>query len=114
MTKPLQVVFLGLDRSEAVEQHVRDKLAKLQRHYPHIESCRVAIELPHKHHQRGKQFEVRIDLGIRGKEIVVNREPGNEDMYMALRDAFDAAERQLDATTREHRGDGARVEDSVD
>ncbi len=110
MVNPLQVVFHGIDRSDAVEEHVRDKFAKLTHLHPQIISCRVTIELPHKHHHHGQLFDVRIDLTIRGKELVVNREPGNQDMYMALRDAFDAAKRQLDTATREERGDGARIE----
>lgn len=114
MTKPLQVIFHGIDRSDAVEEHVRDKVAKLTRLHPQIASCRVTIELPHKHHHQGQLFDVRIELGVPGKDIAVNREPGNEDMYMALRDAFDAAKRQLDAAAREQRGDGARIEGSAD
>ena len=97
MAKPLQVMFHGIDRSEAVEEHVREKVAKLTHIYPQIVSCRVTIAVPHKHHQQGKKFDVRIELGIPGKDIAVNREQGNEDMYMALRDAFDAAKHQLEA-----------------
>lgn len=115
MTKPLQVIFHGVERSDAVEEHVRQKVAKLIRLHPQIVSCRVTIEVPHKRHQQDKEkFEVRIDLGIPGKEVVVNREPGHEDMYMALRDAFDACKRQLDAAARDERGDGARIEDTQD
>jgi ribosomal subunit interface protein len=110
MTKPLQVVFRGLERSDAVEEHVREKVAKLTRLHPQIMSCRVTIELPHKHHTQGKLFDVRIDLSVPGRELVVNREQGNEDMYMALRDAFDAAKRQLAAAAPEQRGDGTRIE----
>lgn len=108
MRQPPQIVFHGIERSDAVENHVREKVAKLEHLHPQIISCRVTIELPHKHHQQGKQFDVRIDLTVPGKEIAVNREPGNEDMYMALRDAFDAAKHQLDRHEREHRGDGKR------
>ena len=112
MTKPLQVLFHGVERSDAVEEHVRQKVAKLTHLHPQVTSCRVTIEVPHKHHQQGKQFEVRIELGMPGKDLAVNRAPGNEDMYMALRDAFDACKRQLDAAAREQRGDGARIEDT--
>jgi len=53
-------------------------------------SCRVVVEIPHKHHHQGKQFNVRIDIGVPGDEIVINRDH-HEDVYVALRDAFDAA-----------------------
>ena len=113
MTKPLQVIFHGIDRSDAVENHVRDVVAKLERLHPEITSCRVTIEMPHKHQHQGKQFDVRIDVTVPGKEIAVNREPGNEDMYMALRDAFDAAKHQLDSYEREHRGHGKRPDEGA-
>jgi ribosome-associated translation inhibitor RaiA len=42
---------------------------------------------------------VRIDLKVPGKEIVVNRDH-DEDIYVALRDAFDVARRQLEDHAR--------------
>jgi ribosomal subunit interface protein len=105
MNKPLQVLFHGVDRSAAVEEHVADKVAKLQHLFPQITGCRVTIALPHHHQQQGKRFDVRVDVSVPGKELVVNRERGDEDMYISLRDAFDAARRQLDAHAREQRGE---------
>ena len=55
----------------------------------------VRVEVPHRHHQQGKQYNVRIDIGVPGSEIVVNRDHA-EDVYVALRDAFDAAKRRLE------------------
>ena len=103
MNKPLHVLFHGIERSAAVEDHVREKLAKLLHLHPEITACRVAITLPHHHQQHGKRFDVRIDLTVPGKELVVNRERGDEDMYIALRDAFDAVKRQLDDHARVQR-----------
>jgi len=76
---------------------------KLEEFFKHIMSCRVVIEAPHKHHQ-GKQFNVRIDIGVPGNEIVVNRDH-HEDVYVALRDAFDAVKRQLEDYARIGHGD---------
>ena len=105
MNKPLQVLFHGLDRSDAVEDHVREKVTKLEHLFPQITACRVTIALPHQHHQQGKRFDVRIDVSVPGKELVVNRDHGDEDMYITLRDAFDAAKRQLDDHVRASRGE---------
>jgi hypothetical protein len=41
---------------------------------------------------------------VPGSEIVVNRDQ-DEDLYVALRDAFDAARRQLEDYGRTQRGD---------
>jgi cold shock CspA family protein/ribosome-associated translation inhibitor RaiA len=66
-------------------------------------SCRVAVELPHKHKHQGKHYNVRIDIRIPHGEVVVNRDQ-HEDVYVALRDAFDAARRQLEDVLRRQRG----------
>jgi ribosomal subunit interface protein len=105
MIKPVQIVFHGVDHSDAVEQHVRDEVAKLERLHPQVSSCRVTIGLPHNRQQQGKRFDVHIELSVPGKELVVNRAQGQEDMYVALREAFDTARRQLDDHARAQRGE---------
>jgi ribosome-associated translation inhibitor RaiA len=60
----------------------------------------VVVEQPAKHHQQGKPFNIHIDLTVPGSEIVVDRQE-NEDVYVAVRDAFDAARRQLDNYARQ-------------
>ena len=62
--------------------------------FANIVSCHVVVTVPHKHQHQGKQFNVRIDLNVPRNKIVVNRDH-HEDVYIALRDAFDAAKRQL-------------------
>jgi ribosomal subunit interface protein len=103
MQLPLQITIRDVDHSEALETHIRDKAKKLDEFFDHIMSCRVVVEVPHKHHHQGKQFNVRIDIGVPGSEIVVNRDHA-EDVYVALRDAFDAAKRQLEDYARKLHG----------
>lgn len=103
MQIPVQITIRDIPSSEALETHIRDKSQKLEQFFDAIVSCRVVVEMPHKHRHQGKMFNVRIDLGVPGNEIVVNREQ-HEDVYVALRDAFDAARRQLeDYVRRLHR-----------
>ncbi len=104
MQIPLQITIRDVEHSEALETHIRDKVKKLDEFFNHITSCRVVVEVPHKHHHQGKQFNVRIDIGVPGSEIVVNRDHA-EDVYVALRDAFDAAKRRLEDYVRKIRGD---------
>ena len=104
MQIPLQITIRDVEHSEALEAHIRGKVEKLEEFFKHITSCRVVVEVPHKHHHQGKQFNVRIDIGVPGSEIVVNRDHA-EDIYVALRDAFDAAKRQLEDYARKIRGD---------
>ena len=103
MQIPLQITIRDMEHSDALETHIRDKADKLNEFFDRIMSCRVVVEMPHKHHHQGKQFNVRIDIGVPGSEIVVNRDHA-EDVYVALRDAFDAAKRQLEDYARKLHG----------
>ena len=100
MQNPLQITFRNMEPSEAMEADVRDKAAKLDEFYDQIMSCRVVVEAHHHRHHKGNLYHVRIHITVPGeKEIVVSREPAekhaHEDAYIAIRDAFDAARRQL-------------------
>ena len=99
MKTPLQITFRDIEHSDAIEAHIREKAEKLETFFEPIMSCRVVVEMPHQHKHQGKAFNVRIDIGVPGSEIVVNRD-NHEDVYVALRDAFDVAKRQLDDYSR--------------
>jgi len=107
MHVPLQIAFHNLDRSEAVKALIEEKVESLERFFGRITSCRVVVEAPHRHHRRGNQYLVRIDLAVPGGEIVVNRDPpkhtDSSDLHVAIRDAFEAAQRQLEDHARRHR-----------
>jgi cold shock CspA family protein/ribosome-associated translation inhibitor RaiA len=106
---PLQITWRDLPPSEAVEAAVREKAAKLDEFCDDIMSCRVMVESPHQHHHTGKLYHLRIDLTVPGDEIVIRRDPSedatHEDVYVVIRDAFDAAKRQLEDYVRRRRGD---------
>jgi ribosomal subunit interface protein len=104
MQSDLQITIRDMEHSPALEERIRDKVKKLEQVYPRIMGCRVVLEAPHRHKQQGKQFIVRLDVTVPGKEIVVNHDH-HEDAYVALRDAFNAARRQLEEYGRIQRGD---------
>jgi ribosomal subunit interface protein len=104
MQVPLQITMRDIAHSDALDAHIRDKAAKLEEFHPRITSCRVAVEHLGQHHQQGREFRVRIDVRVPGKEIVVNRDH-HEDVYVALRDAFDSVKRQLEEAVHLQRGD---------
>jgi len=103
MKQPLQVLFVGVEPSEAVEAAARAKAEKLDRFRPDIMSCRVTIELAHKHQQQGRPFAVRIAVTVPDRELTVDRAQ-DEDVYVALRDAFDDMTRQLAESVQRVRG----------
>ncbi|WP_026289964.1 HPF/RaiA family ribosome-associated protein [Thioalkalivibrio sulfidiphilus] len=104
----VEIAFRNMDPSAAVEDKVRDQIEKLGQFHDHIMACRVVVETGHRHHHKGNLYHVRIDLTIPGHELVVNRAPkehqAHEDVYVAIRDAFDAMRRQLQDTVRKQRG----------
>jgi ribosomal subunit interface protein len=104
MQSDLQITIRDMEHSPALEERIRDKVKKLEQVYPRIMGCRVVLEAPHRHKQQGKHFIVRLDVTVPGKEIVVNHDH-HEDAYVALRDAFNAARRQLEEYGRIQRGD---------
>lgn len=108
MQQPLQISFRDMEPSAAVEARIREKAEKLDRFYDRIVSCRVVVESPHRHHHKGNLYHVRIDLTIPEGELVANRQNGqnhaHEDVYVAIRDAFDAMRRQLEEYARRRRG----------
>jgi cold shock CspA family protein len=101
---PLQITFRGMLTSAAIDAAVRDRVAKLEQFHPRIMSCRVVIEQPGRHKQQGEEFVGHLDLKVPGGEIAVKRDH-DEDVMVALRDAFDAARRKLEDFVREQRGD---------
>ena len=101
---PLQITMHEIPQSAGLEAHIREKAGKLEEFHPRITSCRVTVEKLDRHSHQGGQFRVRIDVRVPGKEIVANRDH-HEDVYVALRDAFDSAKRQLEEQVREARGD---------
>lgn len=109
MQMPLAISFRNLEPSDAIEARVREKAEKLERLFDRIISCEVIVEAPHRHHHKGKLYEVHINLSVPGGEIVAKRtgpiNQAHEDVYVAIRDSFAAAERQLEDYVRKMRGD---------
>ncbi len=95
MRIPLQITFRNIPKSNAIEANIDEKAAKLDRFYERIMSCRVVVEESQRRQHQGKLYSVRIDLTVPGKELAVSRQE-NEDVYVAIRDTFDAAVRILE------------------
>jgi ribosome-associated translation inhibitor RaiA len=109
MQLPLQITFRGMAPSVTIEQSVRERAARLERFHDRITRCHVTIDVPHRRHAQGNLFAVRIDITTPAREIAVTRDPPadhtHEDFKAVLRDAFNAAARQLEDHVRRRRGD---------
>jgi len=117
MQIPVQVTFRHADPSPAVETRARELAERLDHFYPRITGCHVVIAGPPAHKHKGAPYSVRIDVVVPGGEIYVDSErdlkEAHTDVYVALRDAFDAMRRKLEDHARRQRGDVKRHEPSV-
>ncbi len=102
MDRPLDIAFHGVDSSPSLEAEIRQHVERLEARYPQLVGCRVSIEALHQQHRTGNVFDVHIVLSVPGRDLAVSREPkrakerySHPDVHTSLRDAFKAAERQL-------------------
>jgi cold shock CspA family protein len=115
-----------MESSPLIESWIREEAEALERFYPRIMACRVAIEVPHAHHRKGSPYHLRIDLTVPGSEIVIKRAPNlsrharqmgepritktleaeapYKNLHRAISDAFKAAGRRLQDFARRRRG----------
>jgi len=104
MKLPVHIQFHGMESSDALEASAREHAHKLESFASDLMACCIGIDLEQKHKHQGRPYSVRIDLTLPGHELVVNRVQ-HEDVYVALRDAFDNMKRQLEDVVRKRRGD---------
>ncbi|MCG6918214.1 MAG: ribosome-associated translation inhibitor RaiA [Deltaproteobacteria bacterium] len=111
MIIPLQITGRDIELTEAIEESIRQRAEKLKLFYDQIMRCRVVVEAPHRHQRKGVLYNVRIDIKVPDEELVVKKEL-NEDLYVAIRDAFDSARRQLQDYSKQRRGEVKYHEES--
>ncbi len=109
MSSTVNIAFRGIEQSQVAREEIEERVEKLQQFFDHIQSVRVTVESPHNHSNKGNIYQVHIAIHVPGKEIIINKGKDNhqahEDMSIAIRDAFDAADRQIQEFSRKIRGD---------
>lgn len=115
MQSKTRIHWHGLDRSDAVESLIVERVAALDRIERTLIGAQVTIELPHRHQSHGKQFHIKLQLDYPGHEIVVSHDPTSEkahknhdDVGVAIRDVFATAKRRVKEWAARRR-DRARV-----
>ncbi len=116
MTTPIEIHFHGLDRSEAVEARIAEKVSMLERHFDRMTHCWIRIEQPHQKKDKSRIFVVKLEIGVPGHaNVVVSSESENdhshEDIAIAVRDAFDKAKRRLDDVASKMKAPAKRERD---
>ncbi len=90
---PVEIAARNVTLSASDEAAIRERAAKLRTFHGRIVSCRVAVEVPHRHRRTGVSYIVRIDVTVPGGEFAVKRKPRAE-LLTVIQDAFDVAERR--------------------
>lgn len=99
MRDPVEITLRGVAESRALRRYISDEARRLEREFDRIEACHVVVEALHQRRLSGAQYAARINITLPGTGVMVNREHG-EDVYIALRDAFEAASVQLKESMR--------------
>jgi ribosome-associated translation inhibitor RaiA len=105
MKRPLQITSRDFILTEPIETQIRKHVEGLEGFFDRLTGCHIVLEAPTVHHHRkGGPFNVRIILDVPKTQLTVNHQHA-EDLSVAVREAFDAARRQLEDYARELRGD---------
>lgn len=109
MNVNLEVAFHNMDSSPALETLIRERAERFKQRYDRLVGIRVVVEKQMAQHRTGNVFDVHIELMVPGNDVVVSKPAkvqkrySNPDAATSVRDAFDAAERQLDDRKRKDR-----------
>ena len=95
MEVPLQITLRDMKRSETLAARIRTDADRLERLHPEIVSCRVVVEEADRHRQRGREFAVHVEVRVPGRDALVSTLQRNDDVYVAVRDAFESVRRQF-------------------
>ena len=105
---PFQITFRDFESSESVWLAIEDRIEKLERFKSRATNCEVIVSKPHRHNSHGQIYHVEIRLRVPGHNIFINRErernEAHTDVFITIRDAFDALERRLEDFVRVRRG----------
>lgn len=100
MKVPVEITYRGVEKTEALEELIHSKIAKLEKFCNYMSSCHVAIEKVHDRPKTGSPYRVRLDITVPpSHELAVSENPNDgiqyESLEVVIRDAFEGARRQL-------------------
>ena len=103
-----EITYRNVEKTDAIDSLIHEKINKLERVCNYISSCHIAVEKIHDRPSSGSPYRVRIDLTVPpSQEIVADSNPGDTNQYVELdtviRDAFGMAQRQLRELARQQR-----------
>ena len=114
---PVTVTFHGMRPRPSIEADILKRVQKLESCSRGIMSCHVVVDVPHRRHESGNRFGLRIDVKRRRGPVAVNHSASlhaaekdmadetwskrldvdatQRDVRLVVREAFDVARRRL-------------------
>lgn len=104
---PFQITFRDFPESDFVWLAAQKRIERLEHFFSRIIRCEVVISCPHRHRHADRLYHVQVHVVLPGDIVVVNRnhpqDESHRDVYVAIRDSFNAAERILEDKVRKIR-----------
>lgn len=119
MKVPPEITYRGVEKTNAIEALINEKIAKLEQVCDYISSCHIAVEKEQDRPRDRSPYRVRLDITVPpGHELAAESTMGHQTQYADLdtvvRDAFEKAWRQLrDLSKRQQEYDKGQVNDGA-
>lgn len=103
MQTRLRVAVHGEGITDEIRSKIEDKFSKLDHYFSRITGCTVTVNVVKAGRKHGQLFELHVDVTVPKGNLVVDRHRA-ESLYVAIREAFNAARRKLQEHARLLRG----------
>jgi ribosomal subunit interface protein len=109
MQTPIEIAFQHCEPSEEIRAEIARQVKRLERFSDRITSCHVTVAGPQTRHRQGELFKIDIRIAMpEHHDVIVGKTHGDaperEHDLVAIREAFDAAVRQVEDVARDMRG----------
>lgn len=100
MQVPPEISYRNMESTAELDALVQEHIDRLEQIYDRITSCKVVVEAPPETARASEPYHARLYISVPQHDVVVDRDPGDpeahqKDVQLAIRDSFQAAERQL-------------------
>jgi ribosomal subunit interface protein len=99
MAIPVQITFRDIDPSDAVEARINERVQRLEKFASRATGLHVTVAAPHQSGHKGQIYQFTLELLLPKGDIVIKQgdtpNHAHEDIYVAMRDAFQALERRV-------------------
>lgn len=114
-----EITYRGVDKTNAIEALIHEKIAKLERVCDHISSCHIVLEKEQDRPRDRSPYRVRLDITVPpSHELAAESTMSHQTQYAELdtvvRDAFEKAWRQLrDLSEQQQQHDKGKTNDGA-